>query len=195
MRYLLVAALFCVSCSAQAVHTAKPSDIQTVSGFLNVCDRNPGAISPENAELLEHPIGDVTELLNRAMDASLSDHLLCLGYTTGIYEGWKEGHEHGVIAAHFPEGFPVDESAALKKLSLAELRVTSRAMSVDVPCMPDSLSFGDMQKAVINYLRDDVKKNAFMGLMLTSRAVPRALTATYACPAEKPETTGSVPAH
>jgi hypothetical protein len=195
MRCLLVAVLLAAACAAQTVHTAKPSDIQGVQGFLKVCDREPGSMSLENAELMKHPTGDVTELLYRAMDASISDYLLCTGYVTGIYEGWKEGHEHGVVAAHFPDGIPADESAALKKLPLAEIQSASRAMNVDVPCLPDQVSFGDLQRVVLKHIREEVKKNPFMGLASTSRAVPLALSAEYPCSTVKSESIATPTSH
>jgi hypothetical protein len=39
--------------------------------------------------------------IEKALAAKQADDSLCLGYLTGLIDGWKEGDEHGVVAAHF----------------------------------------------------------------------------------------------
>ena len=76
------------NCRAQA---ASLSAIQDQAGFYRVCYLNNVTLKQTEAQ-------------------KLADESLCSGYLNGLINGWRDGHGHGVLAAHFPGAFPADES-------------------------------------------------------------------------------------
>jgi Ssp1 endopeptidase immunity protein Rap1a len=159
-----------VCCVAQA---ATPSAIEDARGFLDVCGLK-DQLSKENmAELT----------IEKALAAKLADTNLCYGYLMGLIDGWKEGHEHGVVAAHFTAGFPEDEFAAFKAMPAKERQDMSEAFKTDVPCLPDKITIGELRDIVVKWIRDS--KDPFLSELRTSRAVELALRAAFPCTSSK----------
>ena len=103
MKMFIACVVFSGCCFAQ---TATVPDIQTAGGFLDVCGRKGVQASKKSTEAVSKaPAGEVIDTIKKAMDDSVADHALCLAYLTGLVEGWKEGHEHGVMAVHFLREF------------------------------------------------------------------------------------------
>jgi hypothetical protein len=186
MKTLVCFALLSVCCSAQS---ANPSDLQTVGGFLDFCGLKDGQISKRSLEKTKAaPPEKVVEAIQQSMRDSVADKALCLGYLNGLVEGWKEGHEHGVLAARFPAGVPKPEEMdkALKTLSAEQLKADVAGMSNDVPCLPEHLTFGDLNDAVVKGLHERADKSPFARIFLTSRTVPQVLQDAFPCPAPQP---------
>ena len=95
------------------------------------------------------------------MQDCLTEEAMCIGYVAGLVEGWKEGHEHGVEAAQFPDGWPQDEKNALTALPVKQLQVATAAMKVDVPCIPDYVTIGQERDILVKYIRERKKTNPF----------------------------------
>lgn len=164
---------------------AKPSDLQTVRGFLEVCSTDGTGIALKRTDaIVNGPTGEVTNRIKKAMDDTLADYALCLAYVNGLFEGWKEGHEHGVLAAHFPAGVPHDLSEAFKALPTEELKAVGAALSNGVPCTPENMTFGELKKILVDYLEAQVKKNPLLNLTLTSRFLAKSLHDKFPCPAK-----------
>ncbi len=109
---------------------------------------------------------------------------MCLAFVSGLEKGWKEGHEHGVVAAQFPEGWPKDEKKALDALPLKQVQAGKAAMAVDVPCVPDYITIGQKRDIVVKYIRDQQKQGNFLiPLALTSRVLWLAFREAFPCPA------------
>ena len=179
----------CFAQTATLLAPVRPQKLQTVGGFLEVCGREPTQLSKERMEAVaKAPPGEFMDALEKAWDQGLADQTLCLGYLNGLYEGWEEGHQHGVLAAKFPAGVPRDLSTAVKSLSPEEMRTTLAAFKNDVPCTPDHMTFGELQEVVVKYLRGQVKENPLFTLLLTSRMFPVALREAFPCPVGKPAT-------
>ena len=171
--------------------TATVPEIQTAGGFLDVCGRKDLQASKKSMEAVEKaPTGEVIDTMKKAMDDSVADHALCLAYLAGLVDGWKEGHEHGVLAAHFPAGVPLprDVSTALKSLSDKEVGAASAAMENDVPCLPEHLTFGELKDTAVKYIRDQLTPNPFLRSVPTFRMVPLALRDAFPCPGGTPLT-------
>lgn len=144
MKTLIACVVFSGCCFAQ---TARVPDIQDAGGFLDVCGLKDTQVSKKSVEAVKKaPPGEVIDTIKKAMADSVADHALCLAYLTGLVEGWKEGHEHGVMAAYFPAGAPLPEAlpAALKSLPDKDLEAANAAMKNDVPCLPDHITFGEL---------------------------------------------------
>jgi hypothetical protein len=181
------ASAFAQTTTSPSIQTAKPSDIQTAGGFLDVCGRPDLRVSKRNMESVGKA-SNAMEAIHDAMNAALADRTLCIGYLTGLIEGWQEGHDQGVLAAHFPAGVPRNESdpfhADLKSVSSNELQAMSAALKNDVPCLPDRLTNGETMDVVIKYIRDFSLKNPFLWQVFpTSRFVAPALRGAFPCPA------------
>ena len=190
---LLLPLVYCVCGYAQtAIPSHTVSNIQNVNGYLDICGVKEGAFSKDVGEALNRvPSSQIMESLQKAMDGSLADKNMCFAYLTGIAEGFKDGHEHGVVAAQFPEGFPKDEPAALKTLPLKQLNAASGAMKSDVHCLPEHISFGELNNTVVKYTRDAINKNGLMSLVPTYRMVQFALRDSYPCTADTSKTSAN----
>lgn len=146
---LILAPAFCFA------QIAPVSKLQTAGGFLEVCGRSDTQLSKEQTGTLKSaPVGQTMEALKKAMDDRLAEEAMCLAYVAGLAEGWKEGHEHGVTAAQFPDGWPEDEEKAVKALPLKQLQAANAAMKVDVPCIPDYVTIGQMRDILAKYIRE-----------------------------------------
>ena len=190
--WALVLLPFC--CFAQTASSpiapVSPQKLQSIGGFLEVCGREWTKVSKVRMEAMRKaPLGEVSDTFEKVLAAGIADQFVCSGYLTGLYEGWKEGHEHGVLAAKFPAGVPRDLSTALKSLSDEELESTLAAFDNDVPCIPDHITSGELREVVVKYLRREVEgKILFFEILLTSRMFPEALREAYPCPVAKPAT-------
>lgn len=184
----LTLCLFCLSgvCSAQIASVSK---LATADGFLEACGQE-GALSKEQAETVKNaPPSQIMEKWNKAMDDSVSEATMCLGFVAGLHLGWKEGHEHGVVAAQFPDGWPKDEKKALAALPLKQLQAVTSAMNVDVPCIPDYVTIGQERDIIVKYIREQQKTNPFINLARTSRVAYLAFQETFFCPAQPTKST------
>jgi hypothetical protein len=121
------------------------------------------------------------DALKKATDDRLAEETMCLGYMAGLIEGWKEGHEHGVTAAQFPDGWPQDEKKALSTLPLKQLQAANAAMNVDVPCIPDYVNVGQERDILVKYIRDQQKTNLFIGIAMTHRIIYLAFQEAFSC--------------
>jgi hypothetical protein len=126
------------------------------------------------------------EKLNEVTVQRTAEVAMCLGYLSGLEQGWKEGHENGVVAAQFPEGWPKDEKKALAALPQKQLQASSAAVKVDVPCIPDWVTIGQKRDIVVKYLRDQ-EKHPFMTMALTAWVVWLAYHEAFPCPAQVPK--------
>lgn len=176
------------SCSAQTIEPSRPSDIQDVGGFLDICGRG-NRFSKENDEVLKN--GSPAEFqknFEQALVANLGDQSMCLAYVSGIIDGWQEGHDHGVLAVYFPEGVPQrsDLVTALKSLSDKDFETYRAANSNDILCLPDRITFGQILEAALKSLREQTTAIPAFRLLPTFRMVIPALQSAYPCP------TGSV---
>jgi Ssp1 endopeptidase immunity protein Rap1a len=159
-----------ICCVAQA---ATPPAIEDARGFLDICGLK-DKLSKEN---MAEPT------IEKALAAKQADDSLCLGYLTGLIDGWKEGHEHGVVAAHFTAGFPQDEFAAFKAMPEKERQDMGVAFKVDVPCLPDKVTLGELRDIVVKWIQDS--KDPLLSELRTSRAVELALRAAFPCTSPK----------
>jgi hypothetical protein len=164
---------------------ASVSQIETAGGFLDVCGPSETQLSAAQAEALKKaPPSEMPEALYRQMDNRLAEVAMCFGFLGGLSEGWKEGHEHGVIAAQFPEAWPNDEKKALSGLPLKQLQAVTAAMNTDVPCFPDHVTLGQERDIVVKFIR----KNPFITIAPTRRVVWLAFQEAFPCPAHSPQT-------
>ena len=179
----------CFAQIATLLAPVRPQKLQTVGGFLEVCGRESTQLSKERFDAVaKAPPDEFMDALEKAWDQGLADQTVCLGYLTGLYEGWKEGHEHGVLAATFPAGVPRDLETALKSLSLKELEAVRAAFENDVPCTPDDMTFGELQAVVVKYFCREFEEDPLSSILLTSRKFPEALRDAFPCPVAKPAT-------
>lgn len=177
----LLCALILFSLSSLA-QTAKPSDLQTVGGFLKVCAPDKQELNKKRAEAVaKAPASEAMDMIKKGMADELADHALCLGYLNGLVEGWKEGQAHGVLAVYFPGGVPDDLQEGLKSLSKENLEAGSAAMKNDKFCLPEHMTFGELEETVVKQFRVQVAKNPFFHLLLTSRLFHTALRDAYPC--------------
>ena len=181
----LIVCLVCLS-SACLAQVASISQLVTAGGFVDICGLSDGQSSKEQAEALKQaPPSATTDALSRALADKTADFALCVGYVVGVSQGWKEGHEHGVVAAQFPDGLPKDEEKAVKALPLKQLQAAHAAMARDVPCIPDYVTVGQERDIVVKYVRDQEKKgNPFIRMVLTPHIVWLAFQAAFLCPAQ-----------
>jgi hypothetical protein len=108
---------------------ASISKLLTADGFLDVCGGSESQLSKEQvAAMKSAPPSQAMDALKKGMDDRLAEEAMCIGYVAGLTEGWKEGHEHGVVAAQFPDGWPRDEKKALSALPEKQLQAASAAM-------------------------------------------------------------------
>ena len=138
---------------SQQPNTSRPNDvtdIQEAGGFLRVC----GSDNP-----------------------SLADSIICLTYMTGVIDGWREGHDQGVMTAAFPNGVPRDLSGALKSMSQADLARTRKQLNNGALCIPEHMSIGGVERVVLDYFR--AKKVVFGK---SSRLIAWALADSFPCP-------------
>jgi hypothetical protein len=182
MRLLSVVVCFASLSSLCVAQIAPISKLQTASGFLEVCGRGDTELSNEQLETVKSaPVSRTVDALNKALEDRLAEQTMCLGYVAGLVEGWKEGHEHGVAAAQFPEGWPQDEKKALAALPLKQLQAASAAMNVDVPCIPDYVNIGQERDFLVKYIRDQKKTNPFLGVAMTHRIIYLAFQEAFPC--------------
>lgn len=187
----LALALVVLCASSTCSFAQKPttaSDIGSAGGFLAICGAKSGQFFKKNMDAIKDaPPGEVTDAITREITARSAETSLCVGYLTGLIEGWQEGHDQGVFAAHFPAGVPRNETdpfhADLKSVSRDELQAMSAAIKNDVPCLPDRLTTGEAMEVVIKYIRDFSLKNPFWKAFPTSRFVAPALRGAFPCPA------------
>ena len=179
MRTLLFV-LFACTCFAQIAPVSK---IQTASGFLEVCGRGDTELSKEQVETMKKSSqeGQPMDALRQAMSDRLAEQVMCLGYVAGLTEGWKEGHEHGVTAAEFPDGWPQDEEKAIKALPVRQLELSVAAMKRDVPCIPDYVTLGQLRDILVKYIREQQAKNPFIGVAMTHRVMYLAFQRAFPC--------------
>jgi Rap1a immunity proteins len=180
MKVLIVCfTLVSSMCFAQIASISK---LQTAGSFLEVCGRADTQLSREQGETVKNaPPSQVVDSLKKAMDDRLAEETMCIGYVAGLVEGWKEGHEHGVAAAQFPDGWPQDEEKALIALPLKQLQAANAAMKVDVPCIPDYVTIGQQRDIVVKYIREQQTKNPFIGIAMTHRVIWLAFQQAFPC--------------
>ena len=180
MKVPIVSILFLSSmCFAQIASISK---LQTAGGFVEVCGRADTQLSKEQGESVKNaPAGQTMDALKKAMDDSLAEGTMCIGYVAGLIEGWKEGHEHGVTAAQFPDGWPQDEEKAVKALPLKQLQAANAAMKLDVPCVPDYVNIGQERDILVKYIREQQTKNPFIGVALTRHVIWLAFQKVFPC--------------
>jgi Rap1a immunity proteins len=180
MKTFSICFLFLSSLSFAQIATI--SNIQMASGFLDVCGRSESQFSKAQSETVKNALpSQMMETLKGVMDERVTDESLCMGYVAGLIEGWKEGHEHGVMAAQFPDGWPQDEKKALGTLPLKQLRSATAAMSVDVPCIPDYETIGQERDIVVKYIREQQAKNPFINAAMTHRVIWLAFQEAFPC--------------
>jgi len=167
--------------SAAADHPAASlSDIMTVGGFLDVCGIGDSQASKFTMERVKH---DPDFNVNRIFEEKLHEQTLCVAYSMGLYEGWKQGHDDGVLTAHLPEGvvpFP-DIQPALKSMSAKELGSIKTQMHTDIACDPDKQAAGDVRDALVSYARQISSKNPFASMIPMARLVHPATLAAFPC--------------
>jgi len=178
------ACAFAQTTTSSGIQTASPSNLQTAGGFFDVCGREASQVSKENRAAVGNA-PNVAEAFQEVLNATVADHALCLGYLNGLTEGWKEGHEHGVLATHFSTEVLRDYvgiNTAIKSLPDEELRTVHKEMNKDVPCLSDDVTFGEVMDVVIKYIRDFSLKNPLWKYVPTSRMVAPALRGAFPCP-------------
>ena len=180
---IITLVLLSSGCFAQVAPLSK---ILTADGFLDICGRPDTSLSKERLETLKNVApSQFMEKLKEAMADRTTEVTMCLAYVAGIEHGWKEGHEHGVVAAEFPEGWPKDEQKSLANLPLKQLQAGQAAMKVDVPCIPDYVTIGQERDIVVKYIRDQEGKGNFLiPVAFTSRVVYLAFQQAFQCPAQ-----------
>jgi hypothetical protein len=102
---------------------------------------------------------------------------MCLAFISGLEQGWKEGHEHGVTAAQFPGGWPKDEQKALSNLSTKQLEASLAAMKVDVPCIPTYVTLAQERDILVKFIRE----HSLLTVAMTSRVMWLAFQDAFAC--------------
>lgn len=179
-------AILALLSNAGLAQVASISSIWTAGGFLDVCGRADDSLSKEQAEAVKiAPPAQFMDKLKEEMDHRLAEVAMCLAFVSGLELGWKEGHEHGVTAAQFPEWWPKDEKKALSTLPLKQLEAAQAAMTVDVPCIPDYVTIGQKRDIVVKYIREQEKQGNFLiPLALTSHVAWLAFQQAFYCPAQ-----------
>lgn len=185
---------FILLSSACFAQVAGVDQVLLAGGFLDVCGHAAGQFSKAQGETVKNaPPSQLMDTLNKVMADSVADNSLCLGYVAGLIEGWKEGHEHGVVAAQFPDGWPKDEKKALAALPPKQLSAGVAAMSVDVPCIPDYVTIGQERDIIVKYMRNSEKQgNFFLSMDLTSHMMWLAFQEAFPCPVQPAKPTDAV---
>src|SRR5271170_5640166 len=94
-------------CFAQVASVSK---LTTAGGFLVVCGTPDTQLSKSQTEaLMKVSPSQLVDQMGKEMADRTTEVVMCFGYVAGLIEGWKDGHEHGVIAAQFPDAWPKDE--------------------------------------------------------------------------------------
>jgi hypothetical protein len=183
MRKTPLVLLFSFGLAATAhAQIAKPSDLLTVGGFLDVCGAAKGQFSEKSEDAINKASpSEVNEAIKNAFNEKMANDGLCMGFLNGLREGWREGHEHGVIAAHFRIGVPLDLTAGLKALPSKELEAINKEMKNDIPCTPEHMTFGDLKEAVVRYFRAQLEKNPSLRTVRTSHLFPAAVRDAFPC--------------
>jgi hypothetical protein len=159
---------------------APVSSLQSASGFLETCGSPDTALSAAQAAAVKNALpSELPQKLYQEMDNRVAEVATFFAYLAGLIEGWKEGHEHGVIAAQFPDGWPADEKKALAALPLKQFNAATAAMTVDVPCIPDYVTIGQERDIVVKFIR----KNMLLTMGMTRRVVWLAFQEAFPCPA------------
>src|SRR5581483_8575499 len=170
---------FSTVCFAQIAPVSK---LLTADGFLDVCGSGDTQLSKEQMETAKRvPPSEMMDALKKAMDDRLAEEAMCIAYVAGLVEGWKEGHEHGVLAAQFPSAWPQDEKRALSTLPLKQLQAATAAMKTDVPCFPDYVNIGQEKDLLLKYIREQEKTNPFIGVAMTHRVMWLAFQQAFPC--------------
>jgi hypothetical protein len=156
------------------------SDIRSLGGFLSVCGLPDSQASKFTMDRVKHDPGfDVYKV----GEEKIREQALCVAYSVGLYDGWKEGHDDGVLTTHMPDGivpFP-DLQPALKSLSTKELATLGVQMHSDLPCDSDNQTAGDVRDALVKYARNISNSNPFSGTILMSRLVHPAMLSAFPC--------------
>jgi hypothetical protein len=165
-----------------AAQIAPLSTLLTAGGFLEVCGSTEIAMSAAQAAAVKNASpSEMPQKLYQETDNRVAEVAMCYGYLEGIIEGWKEGHEHGVAAAQFPNGWPTDEKKALAALPVKQLDAVRAAVTVDVPCIPDYVTVGQEREIVVKYIQSMTKANFFMAEVHTPRVVYLAFQQAFPC--------------
>src|SRR5579864_1457380 len=182
----LIALLVILLCGSSTAQIASLSQLQTASGFVDVCGRSETQLSKERSDALKKvPPSQFMEEFNKAMSDRMIEVSMCFAYMRGLIDGWKEGHEHGVAAAQFPDGWPKDEEKSIKALPLKQLEAASAAMKRDVPCEPSYVTQGQERDIVLKYIHaQESKGNFLIGMALTSHVTYLAFQEAFLCPAK-----------
>jgi hypothetical protein len=183
IRMKTLIAFFTLMSGVAFAQIAPVSRIQTASGFLEVCGSPDTQMSAAQAAALKKASpSEMASAMSKQMDNRMAEVMMCFGYLAGLTEGWKEGHEHGVVAAQFPKGWPNDVKKGLAHLPLKQVETVQAAMTVDVPCIPDSTTIGEERDVVVKFIRKDMS----LTTALTSRVVPLAFREAFPCSAQPP---------
>lgn len=170
---------FFVLLSGLDAQIAPVSKLQTAGGFLEVCGAPETQLSAAQLAAAKKALpSEMPEALYRQMDNRVAEVAMCLGFLGGLTEGWKEGHEHGVIAAQFPDGWPSDEKKALAALPLKQLQEANAAMNTDVPCIPDYVTLGQERDILVKFIQKHM-----VTIALTRHVVWLAFQESFPCPA------------
>ena len=191
MKTLIACIVLSGCCFAQTAtekrEYAVTSDIQTAGGFLDVCGRKGLQLSKGSLDAVaKAPDGEVLHTWEKGLAQTSADQSLCLGYLAGLIEGWREGHAHGVVAAHFSAGVPRDVPTALESLSIKEREAVGAAIINDVPCLPEQITVGELEEAILKHIRGQLDQNSFLRIAPTCAMVPRALREAFPCAPPKP---------
>lgn len=186
-RFQSVIAVFlfwvCAPTPSQAQNVTT-TDLSTAGTFLENCGLKEGVPSKKNVEAMKaNP--NASEALRTGLSNITADYVVCVAYIEGVIAGWKEGHEQGVVVAHFPQGIPDDLDAARSSLPPEEKHNIHLAIEIGQPCFPEHLTLGQLRETVVSYIRDETTKNPLMNTVRTARFIPRALLQAFPCPVSK----------
>lgn len=173
--------------NAGFAQVAPISTIWTAGGFLEVCGLADTALSKAQLDTAKNaPPSQVMEKLEQVTTDRTTEVIMCLSFVSGLELGWKEGHEHGVAAAQFPDGWPKDESKALAALPLKQLQAAQAAMTVDVPCIPDYVTLGQKRDIIVKYIQEQEKQGNFaIPMAFTWRVAWLAFQQAFYCPTKE----------
>lgn len=162
---------------------ASVTSLFTAGGFLDVCGNPASHLSTAQTETIKNgPPSELADRIVKGMADRTAELAMCVAYVAGLEQGWKEGHEHGVLAAQFPNGWPKDETKALAALPVKQLEAGQAAMTIDVPCIPDYVTLGQQVDIIVKYIREQEKKgNAFISVSLTRRVMWLAYQEAFPC--------------
>jgi hypothetical protein len=178
MKALIIFVLLSSVCFAQVPPVSK---LLTAGGFLDVCGLSEMQLSKEQVATMKSNASQGMAAFNKAMDDRLAQEAMCIGYVAGLTDGWQEGHEHGVVAAQFPDGWPQDEEKAFSALPTKTLQAANSAMKVDVPCIPDYVTIGQERDIIVKYIQEQQKTNPLIGLAMTRHVMSLAFRQSFPC--------------